>query len=518
VTTATIIVTYNLLKKYLNPGHLKLGLILVVMFINNNLKEIHYNDLSALFNMLAIAYLFTGLKENKPVKFFLAGLFISLCTFTRLPNILSLGLGIGVFYYGYNKKTSFKVQIGQALYFGGGFIFMSAVLIGFMKAIGHLDIFINSIKLLSKMGKGGEESFYGPMVLIKNFIGTYSSAVKYTLFILFLVAVLAVAGNILRRQSFYRKWMTDIFKYAIALGVCFLIYKGKIDNDVVLYFFSGLAMITTFLIVFTPNSIEIKFLSLAGCYILMTYPFSSSASLFTVGKYSLWLSLPIAIDYLFNFRSITKLTVLRRSINLGPYLSFSQPQLKNIQTGLIITCVFACLYFTYYYPFFDKHERTAMHYSLHNKFNKGIYTTKERAAVLNELLDESSKYVKPGDYVLAYHSIPMYHYWTESIPYLKNSMPWFYDASIFRDELNETFAEKKKLPIVVQQLKKTVGNAGNWPEQPVFYDSAWHKRNLPRDNVLNQFLTDHNYKEVWKNEVFKILIPSTDSLKNPVLQ
>ena len=53
VTTSTIIITYNLLKKYLNPGHLKLGLLMVLLFINNNLKEIHYNDLSALFNMLS---------------------------------------------------------------------------------------------------------------------------------------------------------------------------------------------------------------------------------------------------------------------------------------------------------------------------------------------------------------------------------------------------------------------------------------------------------------------------------
>jgi hypothetical protein len=518
VTTSTIIITYNLLKKYLNPGHLKLGLLLVVLFINNNLKEIHYNDLSALFNMLTIVHLLTGLKENKPRKLFLAGLFVSLCTFTRLPNILSLGLGIGIFYYGYHKKTKFTVQLGQALSFGAGFIVTSAILIGFMKMIGHWDIFIGSIKLLSKMGKGGEESFYGPMVLIKNFLGTYSSAIKYTLFILFLIGVLSVIANVFSKLSFYKKWMGAVVGYIIVLGIAVLIFKGKIDNDVVLYFFSGLIMITTFLIFFSPVGIDIKFLSLAGCYILLTYPFSSSASLFTVGKYSLWLSLPIAIDYLFNFRSISKLSFAGRSINLPPLLSFRENTLKGIRTCMALACVFACLYFSYYYPFFDKHERTAMHYSLHNKYMKGIYTTKERSAVLNELLDESPKYIKPGDYVLAYHSIPMYHYWTETVPYLHNSMPWFYEAAILKEELDSSFAEKKILPVVVQQLKKTVGNAGNWPDPPAFYDSAWHKRNEPRDKVLNEFLTEHNYKEVWKNEVFKIWVPVTDSLKNPVLQ
>jgi hypothetical protein len=110
VTTSTIIVTYNLLKKYLNPGNLKLGLLMVLLFINNNLKEIHYNDLSALFNMLAILYLFTGLKENKLWKIFLGGLFVSLCTFTRLPNILSWDLHWYILLWLY-YKNSFKVRL-----------------------------------------------------------------------------------------------------------------------------------------------------------------------------------------------------------------------------------------------------------------------------------------------------------------------------------------------------------------------------------------------------------------------
>jgi hypothetical protein len=485
---------------------------MVLLFINNNLKEIHYNDLSALFNMLAILYLLTGLKENKLWKIFLAGLFISLCTFTRLPNILSLGLGIGIFYYGYHKKNSFKVQVGQALAFGGGFIFMTGVIIGFMKLIGHLDIFINSIKLLSKMGKGDEESFYGPMVLIKNFIGAYSSSVKYTLFILFAIAVLAIITNLIRKQSFYKKWIITIFQYAIVAGVCYLFFKEKINNEVVLFFFAGIILITTFLIFFSPTNIDIKFLSLAGCFVLLTYPFSSSASLFTVGKYSLWLSFPIAIDYLFNIRSVSRLSFAGKSISLPPLLSFSETQLKEIRKCVVIACVIVCLYFTYYYPFFDKHDRTAMHYSINDKHMRGIFTTKERAVVLNELLEESSKYIKPGAYVLAYHSIPMFHYWTETKPYLRNSMPWFYEAGLFRDELNTTLEEKKILPVVVQQLKKTVGNAGEWPDPPSFYDSAWHKKNEPRDKVLNEFLNNHHYKEVWKNDIFKILIPEKDSL------
>ncbi len=40
VATGTALLTYNLLKKYINTGILKLGLLFVILFINNNAKAI----------------------------------------------------------------------------------------------------------------------------------------------------------------------------------------------------------------------------------------------------------------------------------------------------------------------------------------------------------------------------------------------------------------------------------------------------------------------------------------------
>ena len=55
------------------------------------------------------------------------------------------------------------------------------------------------------MAKGDEESFYGPMVLIKNFLGTYTSAIKVTLIILLLIAVVAIIANFIKKQSILQK-------------------------------------------------------------------------------------------------------------------------------------------------------------------------------------------------------------------------------------------------------------------------------------------------------------------------
>ena len=516
VTTSTIIVTYNLLKRYLNPGYLKLGLLMVLLFINNNLKEIHYNDLSALLNILTVYFLFTGLKENKLWKIVVAGLFISLSTFTRLPNILCLGLGASILYYGFYHKNNFKVQFRQILAFGGGFIVMTGFLLLFMKLIGHLDIFINSIKLLSKMGSGGEESFYGPMVLVKNFVVTYSGTLKYAVFILGISVVAAVLVNFVKKHPLYKKWVVDILKYALMLFLGVLIIKGKIDKETILYFFTGIILITTILIICTKNDTDIKLLSLMGCFILITYPFSSSAGLFTVGIYSIWLSFPIVIDYLFSITTVnSQFTLSRKNASDSTSLIVEAHQLSQIRNWIVIICMFGCLVYTYYYPFFDRHNRLKMIYSIDNKNLKGIFTTKERAAALNEMLHESANYLKPNDYMIAYQCMPMLNYATNTRPYMRNSYPWLYDAETFKTELYKGFDETKTLPVVIMQKIKTIGGSSNWPDPSSEDMGSWEQKNAKRDSYMNEFLQANNYKEVWSNAVFRIFVPP---VQTPVSQ
>jgi hypothetical protein len=508
VTTGTIIITYNLLKKYLNAGYLKLGLLMVVLFINNNLKMVHYNDLSALLNMATIYFLFRALKENKSGKLFAAGLLVSLSTFTRLPNILCLGLGLAIFLDGYFQKTSFKKQFIQLIVFGCGFVFMTAVLLGLMKLLGHLGIFLNSIKLLSKMGSGGEESFYGPVVLIKTFIVTHAASLKYALVILVGMIAGTATVNYIKKYPFYKKWIIDAGRYAIALLLCALLFRGTINKEILLYFYIGLTLIITALIVITRTDNDIKLLSLMGLYILLTYPFSSSAGIFTVGIYSLWLSFPVAINYLFSATSLTGQITLFRSNTLdnGGFV-ITEPQLKQIRNLVVFVCMVGSLVHTYRYPFFDKHDRLKMASSIDSKYLKGIFTTKERATALNELLQESSKYVKENDYMLAYQCTPMLNYITHTTPYMRNSYPWLYDAETFKTELYKGLDETKTLPVVVMQKIKTIGASSNWPDPATEDVSVYEKKNEKRNSYMNEFLQNNNYKEVWSNNVFRIFVP-----------
>ena len=81
---------------------------------------------------------------------------------------------------------------------------------------------------------------------------------------------------------------------------------------------------------------------------------------------------------------------------------------RNLNNRLILPFLLIVgIYFAYYYPFFDNSDRRTMTYTIDNQKMKGIYVTKEKAALLNELLVESSKFLKPGDSVIAYDCMPL---------------------------------------------------------------------------------------------------------------
>jgi hypothetical protein len=165
------------------------------------------------------------------------------------------------------------------------------------------------------------------------------------------------------------------------------------------------------------------------------------------------------------------------------------------------------LYFCYYYPFFDWRDRRLMTHGFTNPHLKGIYTTKGRANAVNELLSATATYAQPGTLLLAYDDIPMINYATETVPFMNNSMPWLYPAPLFERELHAAAAFHKKMPVIVRQKIKTFGDGSEWPEKLLPQPYADWEVNRERNKVMNAFIMENNYKIVWSNNYFEILIP-----------
>lgn len=518
ITTGTIILTYHILKNYLQKKYLMTGLFLVTLLLSNDPKEIYYNNLSAFLYIVVAYFLFTGLKENKQWKLFLSGFFVALNIFSRLPNLLGVGIGIIILYYSFEQKETIKAFLKKISSFLAGIILAIVGVVAVMKMLGHFEPFINSVKLVIGLGQGslhskGQGSSYGLSALIRLFFTNYENSIKYTIYIIAFLLFILAGINYFRKKSFYRTWHPKFIAAAISLFFILLIVTNKLQHIELIYCFTGLTLITAVLILFLEDNKDIKLLTLTGGFILLVQPLGSSGGIHQVGQYSMWLIFPVALNYLFNIKAINNhFSVLGKKTNTSFGYSLTESQLNNLKKYGLIVSITGCLFQAYYYPYFDKQERLKMHYAINNSRFNGIYTTRERAAMINELLQAGEKYIKPDDYLLAYECIPMLHYLTATKPYIRNSWPYLYMAGVFKNELADAFTRTKILPVVVIQKINTVGDASNWPHPSSVYDDEWNKLNEERNAYLDDFLTMHNYQEVWNNRCFKIMIPAKDSL------
>jgi Dolichyl-phosphate-mannose-protein mannosyltransferase len=514
INTVTVVLTYHLLKKYLNTAYLKIGLLMVVLSLNNDIKVINYNTLSSLFYVITVFLLFNGLQKGQSVKIIAAGFFAGLNIFIRTPNILELGLVTGIWYYGFLSGATSRNTVKQILAFLAGYLAAVGSVMVCMRLMGHLQIYFGSLKLLYSMGKGVKnpdvQGGYGLARLINLFRSNITESVKFAIIPIVVVFGSLFLLNAIKLSSNVLRLLLSIASGLAVILLVFLIMTDRIDHFTMLFTLTGLVLICIPLIFVSSLSKEIKVLFFFGVFFLCSFPLGSSDGVFTAGRYCLWIGLPIAIDYLLKFQSSSLTSVIvRDDREYSRKLWVTESQFTNTKRLMVLTILFAGFYYLYYYPFFDRKNRVQMRFALESNNLKGIYTSKGRADAFNELLRESTRYVRPNSYVIAYDNIAMFYYATNTIPLLTNPLPAVYSAELFKSDLNSMTERSPVMPPVIMQEIATVGDASKWPEEIMPGDYLTSGRNLDKNTILDSFLVRNNYREVWANKVFKIMLPDS---------
>jgi hypothetical protein len=375
-----------------------------------------------------------------------------------------------------------------------------------MKSMHHDIYFLNSLKLTRQMGSAIDNS-HGLYSMLKLYIVHFGEAVSIS--IVAIVALWSSAGA-------WRKLKADlpasvpflpIVKWGILIiltAIC--IYRAKKDPDFWFYlflFYAGTSLITGFLIIAGRQPKNLRLLTAIGCIMLLVMPFGSNFLLMSVGKYAIWIIVPITIDYMLNIRSLSSRVVISENSLHSYEQVIDTKHMNGLRYATIYLTLIYILSVTYFYPYFDRSNRALMHFDVHNEHVKGIYTTESRAKVINELLTRTALYIKPEDYVLAYDCMPMFYYLTETKPYMHNSWPWLYDNPTFKEELNKSLRETHICPVVIMQKRSTIGN--NWPDN--YSENYTFRPQALAD--MNDFLKTNQYRKVWENDFFRIYIPAS---------
>lgn len=513
-STVTIWLAFQMLKDYINIRILMISLSVLVIFINTEPRDLYYNNLSALLYFTGAYFIFNGLKKNNGLLILFAGTVLCINIFTRTPNLLGLGLVVIILYHAWLYPESRKYIWKNLILFVVGIIAGLALVFFIMHLLGHLEYFINSIKYLSTMSsttdkKDGLGGGYGLFKLIYIPIKQYSLAIGSVLLIL---AFLLTGSYLLAAIKPTKKWLQQIINlipFIFLLALCGLIATDKIKINMLLYFLTGLSLFFGILTIIRASSKELRLLSALGCIIILIHPFGSAPGIITVVIYSMWISFPIAAAHISNISALQNKLIYSMGGEEGvASLSLTGRQLNYIRFGTLAVIIYLCIHHIFTYPYFyDYHKRSEMTWQVENKNMRHIYTSKERAETINELLTESAKYIKEKDFVLAYDAIPLYHFMTETRPFLNNPSPMFYSTELFAAEM-EKATEKRPLPVIVKQKIKTVHEGSKWPEEMVNYNEEDIERSAGRNKYLESFIEKHGYKEVWSNKVFSISLPA----------
>ncbi len=422
------------------------------------------NDLmSALLWVAALALTFKGLTEGRWYHLLLAGIIVGMNTFTRIPNVLAVGLAVMPFVAHYNKKPwrdSWR-QCGAMLL---GVVVGAGTVIGMMMALGHWDIFKQNMADLLNVatGRSGAASHNaGGMVM--EMLGFYKQCLLVGLKMAVLWLPLWVAWRYIGNR-----WLRWLIWIAVAIAsLYFMWHQSHIMHPLWVMCVAGLIWI----ICHGSNRALAAWL---GLFMLLVFPLGSDGATNNGGIIA-WMAAPVAA-----------LLWQRRENVIFP--------LAFIAVGLLQTLAVGA--------YFDGGHLWYKTATINDSRAAFIHTTPERAQVINETLAGLQPYVHEGDTLLCYGSIPMMNHLTRTVPAIGCSWPELLSADALTLRLAALEGER---PLVLRQKFNNLDPY--WSEATDDYLTAYsivddkflHQEKM---DALNHWMTTAGYNIVWQNQWF----------------
>ena len=489
VQLSTLLVCYHFLKKFFDRKFIFFGLCIAFFLNDFGFLAFYHNHLTAFINALVVVVLFNALKKESKKHFLAAGILVGINVFVRIPNLLLISFGLVLFFN--------KLFVRNHLSWSTTFRFLSfyglGVLIGFFVvfilqlALGHLSLMKEAIATLFQFSQASD-SDHNLLRMIKIELFNYYTITKFMAVLLFLAVVF----------SFCFKKICNYKPLVVVLYVVlFFVFSFLIFNGGIRFVYAFCTLILTYVLLSKKENDAFRLLAFLSLLMMYVTPLGSSEGIYNTGYICLWIALPFSIVFL-----ATKL-----SFN-SPFISISinQKPFRLFVLVFVGAALMTKAYLIVYNAYFDYGPRWHKTHAINSDFAKGIYTTKEKADIINDLLVVLPNFVKPGDLLLTYDSIPMIHFFTQTRPFMYNPWVWIYDGYSFSKQLNKAVKERPYLPVVIQQKFETIGGFGEPNPNYLREDKTRdvYSYNVERVKAFNQFISDHQYSISWSNAHFNI--------------
>lgn len=484
---SSFIAYYSLRKIFFDSRGVLLFVCFVTLtFVSKKTGIIDYNNLTALFYLLGGGFIFSALSNQSRLIMLLSGLILGFNLFIRLPNVLGVLLVTAIWLYAYIDNWKVRKTMRFSMFFISGYFSVIVFVLFVMHKIGHLEYYLGGLKSILGLDSGVIASHHSSNLLLWLLFRDYSLALLMGAICIF-VSVFFIKKIV--RFSNKIRWLS---LFALAFIAAPILGFKHIDG----WLIPGVLYIVLLTALFfqVRSKDRLAALTYIALALLVLAPLGSNNGMWNA-FFGMWLALPLALMTLYNISDV----------NFKGFFA-KQKEVRTMYQAFVLVILFFSFMTALISTYHDNKNRFKMTDNIVHPFLENTFTTKVRASAVQSLLRELAQYVKPGDKLLAYNKIPMIYYLTGTEPWFGDSWPMAIPREKLEALIKGKVVKNTNFPIIVRALGDTSNR--EWPEANNFIGDNYH---APGENrkLLDEFIFNHGYNEVWENKFFQILSPPT---------
>ena len=463
-----IVILARTLRRVLPATAVILGFLMVVASLVQFPYTFNNDLMSALLWVAALALTFKGITGGTWRHLLLAGVFVGVNIFTRIPNVLAVGLAVMPLIAHYYIKRPWCECWRRCGVMLLGMAAGVVAVIALMMALGHWEIFKQNMADLLGIATGSSgEASHNAGGMVMEMLGFYGQCLMvglkaFALWVAFWAIRRFIGNSALR----WLAWLV-----VAALLVYFMWHQSHIMHPLWVMCVVGLVYV-----IFKGGKCAVA--AWLGLFMLLVFPLGSDGATNNGGIIA-WMAAPVAALF------------WQRRENIVFPLAF-------IVVGLLQTLAVGA--------YFDGGALWHKTATINDSRAAFIHTTLKRALIINETLPELKKWLHEGDTLLCYGSIPMMNHLTHTVPAIGCSWPELLSAEALSARLNELGGAH---PAILRQKFNNLGPY--WSEATDDYLETYPMQDdkfLQQDkmDVLKQWMAAAGYHMVWQNQWFAIYI------------
>lgn len=502
MVSLTEIISYKYLSRHFPAKVVLVGLLIQAVFLAGDPKPFGYNNMTIFFGVLSIICINEGVRNSKWGLIIIGGLLTGMNVFVRLPNIVFISFAIIPFLWNYGnvhaywkRSTAQATTILLAFFSGMGLVWM------LMKNIGADILITEFVSSISNTLQG--ESTHSTDSLIVSYISNYWMCIVYIFIVIFGAAIFCIAFN-----TKHIIWKGILFFIGFEILYRSIYMDSSILGDTIMATINGISIAGA--CYYITRDSERRNIAATAVLLSLIGPLGSDGGFRTMWA-STWLALPVGLSGMYELCLLLSgrhISIACRSENSQKEIFFPVNRLEKSFWSCVIILLAIVVIKIDHKAYYDPGNRTEKVYPIENKLAKGIYTTEKKAQIINPLLKELDKYVKPGDTMLVYDFSPLIYYLTETKPFAGISWPCVFFGERYVKAFVQADKESAKRPIIVLQH---FFSSNEWTTiQSNYYDESVDTNYISsaQTKTIKQFIKKYKYKRVWTNGYYEVLVPS----------